>query len=101
MRDDLAGIPYMKENGFRVEFSDQDKLHKRLDAPHDAVSFVNGNFHVWKFGKETSKGVTMYWQTARLINEGPMPRGNFFRCHHPVDTLQQAVQHMKETDNQY
>jgi hypothetical protein len=99
MRDDLAGIPFMKENGFTVDYSSEDKRHKRFETPHDSVGFKNGNFHTWKFVYSTSTGVTMKWQTARLISEGE--KGNFFRYHHPVDTLEQAVAYMKETDNQY
>jgi hypothetical protein len=94
MRDDLAGIPFMKENGFTVDYSSEDKRHKRFELPADCVAFTNGNFHVWKIYQKKEDGLYWEWQTARVISD-------CYEYHHPVNTLEQAVAYMKETDNQY
>lgn len=94
MRNDIQGIPFMKKNGYKPVYSSADMVNNRTETPHDAISFVNGNFWVWKIGTSTSKGIIMQWQTARLID-------GYYRYHHKVDTLEKAVEHQLKTDNEY
>lgn len=78
-RDDLNMIPMMIAKGFIPEFSYGDKRAERTipeNPPHDSVSFVKGNLHVWKCYKNSVE----YWQTAELID-------GYYSNHKPVDNL--------------
>lgn len=85
-REDLNMIPQMEANGFKVEFSYKDKMHKRTsieNVPHDAVSFVKGNFHVWRIYKEQD-GMPYHWMTSELVD-------GFYTNHKPIQELKEIL----------
>ncbi len=99
MRDDIEGIPLMKKNGFTVDYSSADAKHNRLEHPHDCVGFTNGNFGVWRIYERVLDEKVARWQTARIISGGGLLK--YYRHHHPVNTLQEAIDHMIKTNDEY
>lgn len=81
MRDDLQFKHVMIANGFIVKVDDRDKGR---DVPHHSLGFVRGDLYVWQAGHSHSKGVDIYWQTARLID-------GRFHGHRQFDTLQDVI----------
>lgn len=74
-REDLSHIAFMQGLGFEVDFHHLDKRYERTvpeNPPHNAVSFIKGNFHVWFTGK--------FWQTAKLID-------GYYCDHKPIENL--------------
>jgi len=78
-REDLNMIPTMIAKGFTPEFNPRDKRAERTvpeNCPHDAVSFVKGDLHVWRAYKQGFS----YWMTAKLID-------GYYCKHEPVKEL--------------
>ena len=81
-RVDLNIIPTMIAKGFIVEFNPKDKRAGRIvpeNCPHDAVSFVKGNLHIWRIYKEI-EGMSYNWMTSELID-------GYYTNHVPIDDL--------------
>lgn len=86
-RNDLQAIPMMEANGFKVDFSYKDRMHKRttIEAiPHDAVSFSKGDLHVWKAYKYKEDGMYYEWMTAKLVD-------NHYTDHKPIEDLKEIL----------
>lgn len=84
-REDLNMIPQMIAKGYTPEFKQSDKQYERItpeNVPHNAVSFVKDNLHLWK-GYSWKTG-TSYWIYAELI------KGSF-ENHKDISTLNEFL----------
>ena len=87
-RTDLNIIPKMIAKGFTPEFSHKDKRYNRTtpeNCPHDAVSFVKGNLHVWKIYGYKNEEMGYEWMSSELID-------GYYTNHKPLQNIEEIFE---------